>query len=77
MAVTLSDREIGRFEQVVRDLQHRARNDRQVVILLEAEVAALRREIERLKVKAYTAIAVTAALGAVLAWGADVVGLIR
>ena len=77
MAVTLSDRELGRFEQVVRDLQHRARNDRQVVILLESELVALRREVERLKGKAYTAIAVTAALGSVLAWGADLVGLIE
>ena len=40
-------------------------------------MVALRREVERGKGKAYTAIAVRAALGAVLAGGADLVGLIE
>ena len=54
----LTQREIGRFEQVLKDITHRARNDRQIMILLEDEIEQLRRDFEKMKTKVYTAVAI-------------------
>jgi len=64
----LTQREIGRFEQVLKDITHRARNDRQIMILLEAEIEQLRRDFEKMKTKVYTAVAITIVVGSIIAW---------
>ena len=40
----LTQREVGIFEQVLRDVKHRARNDRQIMTLLQDEIEELQRE---------------------------------
>lgn len=64
----LTSREVGRFEQTVRILEHRARNDRQIVVLLAEETKRLEMEIQSLRVRLYTTISVVAAMGSMLAW---------
>jgi len=64
----LTQREIGRFEQVLKDITHRARNDRQIMILLEDEIEQLRRDFEKMKTRVYTAVAITIVVGSIIAW---------
>jgi len=71
--VELSDREIGRFEATLAQLEHRARNDRQVLILMEDVVGDLRRELDKMKARLYTAVSIALVLGPAVAWLIDVV----
>ena len=64
----LTQREIGRFEQVLKDITHRARNDRQIMILLEDEIEQLRRDFEKMKTRVYSGGAIILVLGSVIAW---------
>ena len=64
----LTQREIGRFEQILKDVTHRARNDRQIMILLEDEIEQLRRDFEKMKTRVYTAVAITIVVGSIIAW---------
>jgi hypothetical protein len=70
----VTNREIGQFEQIIRTLDHRARNDRQIVVLLGEKVARLEMEIQTLRVRLYTTISVVAGLGSLLAWVVRVSG---
>lgn len=71
--VELSDREIGRFEATLGQLEHRARNDRQVLILMEDVVSELRRELDQMKARLYTAVSIALVLGPAVAWLIDVI----
>ena len=64
----LTQREIGRFEQVLKDITHRARNDRQIMILLEDEIEQLRRDFEKMKTRVYSGGAIILVIGSVIAW---------
>jgi hypothetical protein len=64
----LTQREIGKFEQVLKDIAHRARNDRQIMILLEDEIEQLRRDFEKMKTRVYSGGAIILVLGSVIAW---------
>lgn len=66
--MTPSEREVGRFEQSLADLKHRARNDRTVLIAHQEEIEKLRRELGVLRSRIYTALAVTAAFTSAAVW---------
>ena len=66
--VELSDREVGRFEATLSQLEHRARNDRQALVLIEDLVMELRREIDTMKARMYTAISIAIILGPAIVW---------
>ena len=71
--VQLSDREIGRFESTLAQLEHRARNDRQALFLIEDVVSELRRELDKMKARLYTAVSIAIVLGPAVAWLIDVI----
>ena len=60
--------EFSRIDEKVLSLQHRARNDRQLIQLLDAELEIMRLELERLKTKAFTTLGVLAIVLSALAW---------
>ena len=60
--------EFSRIDEKVLSLQHRARNDRQLIQLLDAELEIMRLELERLKTKLFTTLGVLAIVMSVLAW---------
>ena len=60
--------EFSRIDEKVLSLQHRARNDRQLIQLLDAELETIRLELERLKTKLFTTLGVLAIVMSVLAW---------
>ena len=60
--------EFSRIDEKVLSLQHRARNDRQLIQLLDAELEMMRLELERLKTKAFTTLGVLAIVLSALAW---------
>jgi hypothetical protein len=64
----ITSREIGRFEETLRMVEHRARNDRQIMVLLDNKVSRLEMDIQTLRVRLYTTISVVAGLGSLLAW---------
>ena len=63
-----SEREIGRLEQDIENLKHRAKNDRTILMALNDEIDALRMELAALKVRLYTTVAVTACFVSGLVW---------
>ena len=52
-------------------MKHRARNDRQIVSLLETELQLAHREIVGLKARLYAGVAVALALGPLFAWALE------
>jgi len=56
------------LERALADMKHRARNDRQIVSLLETELQLAHREVVGLKARLYSAVAVALALGPLFAW---------
>jgi len=60
--------QFGRMTEKVQALEHRARNDRQIIQLLEAELEVLRLELDRLKTRAFTTLGVLAVVASVIAW---------
>ena len=56
------------MEGALADMKHRARNDRQIVSLLETELQLAHREIVGLKARLYAGVAVALALGPLFAW---------
>lgn len=71
--IEVSDREVGRWEQTIRDLKHRARNDRQIIVLMQEEMENLRREIEKLKQRLYSSLMVVTVVAAILAWSIELI----
>ena len=55
-------------ERAIDELRHRARNDRQAVLLLESECDELRRGLAVLKARLYGGVAVALILGPLFAW---------
>jgi len=70
----ITSREIGRFEETLRMVEHRARNDRQIMVLLDNRMSRLEMDIQTLRVRLYTTISVVAGLGSLLAWVVRVSG---
>ena len=77
----ITDNEVGRVEAALArlqtttaDQQHRARNDRQLIVLLQAELEELRLDLERTKTRIYTALSVFMFVGTVLAWAFENLG---
>jgi hypothetical protein len=60
--------QFGRITEKVQALEHRARNDRQMIQLLEGEIEVLRLELDRFKTRVFTALGVLAVVASVLAW---------
>lgn len=56
------------LERALAEMKHRARNDRQIVALLETELQLAHREVVGLKAKLYAGVAVALALGPLFAW---------
>jgi len=56
------------LERALADMKHRARNDRQIVSLLETELQLAHRDLVALKAKLYAGVAVALALGPLFAW---------
>ena len=71
--IEVSDREVGVWEQTVRDLKHRARNDRQIILMIQEEMEHLRREIEKLKNRLYASLMVMAVIASILAWSIELI----
>lgn len=67
----ISDREIGRLEATILQLEHRARNDRQAIFLMEDALFELRREVDTMKARMYTAVSIAIVLGPAVAWLVD------
>lgn len=66
--VGISDREVGRLEQDIENLKHRARNDRTIIMHLSEEVDSLRLEIAALRIRLYTALTVAAVFVSAFVW---------
>ena len=66
--MTLSDREVGELQERLKQLEHRVRNDRQVLNLLEGEIDVLENKLTELKVQVYTTIGAIVTFSAVAAW---------
>jgi len=66
----VSDLEIrlALMEGALADMKHRARNDRQIVSLLETELQLAHRDLVALKAKLYAGVSVALALGPLFAW---------
>ena len=64
----LTQREIGKFEQVLKDVTHRARNDRMIMVALQEEIEQLRRDFEKMKTRVYSGGAIILVLGSIIAW---------
>ena len=66
----MSDLEIrlALMEGALADMKHRARNDRQIVSLLETELQLAHRDLVALKAKLYAGVSVALALGPLFAW---------
>ena len=56
------------LESALDDMRHRARNDRQIVVLLEAELQLAHREIVAVKAKMYAGVSVALGIGPLFAW---------
>jgi len=69
----LTQREVGKFEQVLQDMKHRARNDRQIIILLQNEIEELQKEFVKMKTRVYTAGTIIVVVGSTLAWLIEVI----
>lgn len=69
----LTQREVGKFEQVLRDVKHRARNDRQIMIALQEEIEQLRRDFDKMKTRVYTAVAIALVIGSAIAWAVEMI----
>ena len=59
------------LERALADMKHRARNDRQIVSLLETELQLAHRDLVALKAKLYAGVAVALALGPLFAWALE------
>lgn len=66
--MTLSEREVGELQERLRQLEHKVRNDRQMLSLLEGEVDDICSKLTALKVQVYTSIAALMTFGAVVGW---------
>lgn len=55
-------------ERALEEMKHRARNDRQVTTLLEAELDQARLEIAAIKSKMYAGISVAVGLAPIFSW---------
>jgi hypothetical protein len=60
--------EFGKLIIRIQNLEHRARNDRMVIHLLEDEIDKLQLDLERFKIKITTAVAVTGLFISGIAW---------
>lgn len=69
----MSDIEIrlALLEGALADMKHRARNDRQIVSLLETELQLAHRDLVALKAKLYAGVSVALALGPLFAWALE------
>ena len=59
---------VALLERALADMKHRARNDRQIVSLLETELQLAHRDLVALKAKLYAGVSVALALGPLFAW---------
>ena len=66
--IDLTEREVGRWEQALSDVKHRARNDRQVLLMMQEDLESLRRDLDRVKARLYTALSIALILGPAAAW---------
>lgn len=66
--MTISEREIGELQQRVLALEHRHRNDRAIVQLIDGELDALRADLERLRSRIYGIASSIAVFAALVAW---------
>ena len=66
--MTLTDREVGELQERLKQLEHRVRNDRHVLSLLEGEIDVLENKLTELKVQVYTTIGAIVTFSAVAAW---------
>ena len=69
----ITDREVGRWEQTLTDVQHRARNDRQVINFIEADLDKLKAEVAKLKSTLWAFAIIAMTVGGVFAWVAEMI----
>lgn len=67
----INEREIGELQMRLQSLEHRARNDRQVTVLLETEIDELRSELDRFRVRVYATVSTAAAFAGMVAWALE------
>ena len=56
------------LERAIEEYKHRARNDRQIAMLLETEIQLAHREIVALKAALYAGVSVALGSGPLFAW---------
>ena len=66
--VGMSDREAGRIERDIENLQHRARNDRTILLGLTEEMEELRLAVSAMRVRIYTTVSVAAFFVSATLW---------
>lgn len=66
--MTLSDREVGELQERLKQLEHRARNDRTALNLLEGEIGEIENRLNKLMVQVYTSIGAILMFSTVVGW---------
>lgn len=66
--MTLSDREVGELQERLKQLEHRVRNDRTALNLLEGEISEIENRLTKLRVQVYTSIGAIMMFSTVVGW---------
>ena len=67
----MPERELGEIFARLNACEHRSRNDRQALSLLEAELDRLQSTVERLTARIYASLAVLSAVASLAIWGIE------
>lgn len=66
--MTLSDREVGELQERLKQLEHRVRNDRTALNLLEGEISEIENRLTKLRVQVYTSIGAIMMFSTFVGW---------
>ena len=68
----VNEREVGEVFARLNQVEHRSRNDRQIIAALEDEIRRVEAQVERLQARIYAALAVLSGLGSLGLWVLEV-----
>lgn len=68
----VNEREVGEVFARLNSVEHRSRNDRQIIAVLEDEIRRVEAQVERLQARIYAALAVLSGVGSLGLWVLEV-----
>ena len=68
----MNEREVGEVFARLNSVEHRSRNDRQIIAVLEDEIRRVEAQVERLQARIYAALAVLSGVGSLGLWVLEV-----